>query len=667
MVPSLLLMPVVAVLSSLLPTALVFAVVARFFGQRAFLPLLAIAWLLGQVVVTVVAYLLSCALVTVVSPTLEAAHLVILALETMIGAVLYLRYRKQCLPMLRGLANSFLADAPWLRIASLTAALVFSYFLFERHFFLEENVLYRSKIYWDITAHYPIAQNFVFGDNFPAVDETAAGIPLLYHFFSDLQMAQYVSLGASLPGAFLWISAISLAALLLLAQALAEELFASRYAGIVAALLVVTASDLRWLVEAWYPVEQFLFKAPFVGEVPALGYNVPNYPFGSFNVAMFNLFYFVEERHVVFASALVLLTAYLARDRRSLSDGSACGAGILLALFCGWNIFILPILGMVLLSRVLDSKLRRSALIMLGTLVAINLSHLAYARAVLAASPWFDSSAASPRLNFGFAAPNVDYRITVGRFLEYYAFCLGPTILCAAAGCAILWRRSRADFWLVVPALAITFVLINSLQPMSTSVYENHKWVKPWQGLLNLAAAGPVAILLSRRRAWAKAAGVVLLMLLTLPGVPEALPFFKRGSKVRLAEYPSKFVQLIRQNTSPREVFATQNPREILLAGRKIYYLNNNDLGGTIPHLRGLRFKFSERLISQMRLYTAMTEMDFCSVARELGVQVVEFSPEQQWFPIYSKVKHQAIFTATPEGELGVFSYVSTRECPASR
>lgn len=659
-------MPALAVLSSILPTALVFAVMLRLRGPAALVPLVAISWLIGQVAVTALAYLISCALVPVVSPTLQAAHLVVLALEAIVAVVLCIRHRRDFGPMLREIRSAFYSDAPWLQVVSLAAALFFSHALFEWHFFLDGNVLYRSKIYWDITAHYPIIQNFVFGDNFPAVDETAAGIPLIYHFFGDLQVAQYVSLGASLPGALLWVSTLSLAALMLLAQRLAEEVCKSRAAGVAAALIIISASNLRWLAEFFSPPPESSVFAPFTRAVSPMSYSAPLYPFGSFNVSMFNLFYFVEERHLIFSCALVALTAYLGRDRRPMSDAAALIAGVLLALFCGWNIFILPILGLLLLPRLFNPQLRRSALIMIAVMGTINLAHVAHANAVISASPWFDSAAAYPKLNFGFAAPKVDSPVTLGRFLGYYAFSIGPMLLCVAAGGVMLWRRARPDFWLLVPAIVVTFVLINTVQPMSTSVYENHKWVKPWQALCAVVAAAPISALIGRASLLPRAGGALLLVLLTLPGIPEAVPFFNRGSKARLAEYPSRFIGLIWDKTAPQEVFATQNPREILLAGRKIYYLNNDNLGGTIPHLRGLRFKFPQRLTSQLQLYAVMKAEDFCSTAQQLGVHVVEFSPQQQWLPVYSKVKHWELFSATPEGEQGRFSYVSTRECAAA-
>jgi len=143
----------------------------------------------------------------------------------------------------------------------------------------------------------------------------------------------------------------------------------------------------------------------------------------------------------------------------------------------------------------------------------------------------------------------------------------------------------------------------------------------------------------------------------------EAIPFFHRVQDVRFAPYPSKLVDDIRAHTRPQDAFATMKPREILLAGRRIFHLRNEDLRGTIPHLRGLRFKFKERESEQLKLYSAMTASEFCQRTHDLGIQVVEFSPDQRRLPIFLLVKEHTAFEGIPYESTESYAYVRTDFC----
>ena len=215
----------------------------------------------------------------------------------------------------------------------LILALSFSYALFYPQVFQQGTMLYRSGVYWDFTAHYPIVQNFVFGDNFPAMDETAGELPLMYHFFGDLQVALTSALGTSLADSFLWISALSLTSLLVLVREFAKDLFKSEAAGWAAAIFVVSSSNLRWIFDLiGSPCEPTTIK-PVFGYVHAARHGIPKCAFGEFNVSMFNLFYFIEERHVLFSSALIVLGAMLLRGVTALPVVRGALLGTIFSLF----------------------------------------------------------------------------------------------------------------------------------------------------------------------------------------------------------------------------------------------------------------------------------------------------------------------------------------------
>ena len=656
-------MQLLPVFSSVMPTLLAFAALARAFPRGAMLALLACSWLIGQVCVTVLAYVVACSLVGVASPTLEAAHRLILVLETAAILVVLIRSRA---------AIRKWGEERWeaLRIGTFTSnllflliAALFSYFLFSMQLYSNSGFIYRSRVYWDFTAHYPIVQNFVFGDNFPARDETAAELPLLYHFFSDLQVAQYVSLGTSLTDAFLFVSVLSLVSLLILVKALAEDLFQSRVAGWMSAILVVTSSNLRWLFDSTSIGPEKTFFSPFVQARHPMTFSNVTTPVGDFNFSMFNLFYFIEERHVIFASALLIAAMYLKRSVRELTMVGALLGGVLLSLFCNWNFFLLPMFLLLIAPGMLVGKSKRAHVVLAVVLCTVAGTGAVSLTRVIQESNWFQPPASYPLINFSFASPRYDVPISLGRFFTFYGMCMGPTLLCACIGGWWLWRNRRDDFWLFIPVVVGTFILINSVQAMATSIYENHKWVKPWQQVVNVLAVAPFMVLRYRPKVVTGIVCGVIGLLLTASGIAEAVPFFYRLQDLKFAPYPSTFIDDIRSQTKPHDAFVTMKPREILLAGRRVFYLNNDDLKGTIPHLRGLRFKFPEREKTQRELYATMTVSEFCRISAALHVQVVEFSPEQRRLPIFSMIKDHVAFEATPFESKALYSYVRTDFC----
>ena len=655
-------MVLLPLLANILPTLIAMYATRAWFRELSFVARLAFAWLVSQVVVTTGSYLLGCALVSFASPTLFFANLVLLAIEVCIGARILTRHRDSARECWRETVECVRASRSSLLFAFLS--LILSVILFRVHLFERDGVLHRSHIYWDVTAHYPIIQSFVLGDNFPARDETAAELPLVYHFFGDLQVANNVSLGASLSGALLWISALSLTSLMILVREYAVRLFGGEAAGWIAGFLVVTSSNLRWFFDIFESTPAQSFFRPFFERGGPMRFSNPYFSFGRFNVSMFNMLYFIEERHVLFASAVVVMAALFIREVTTVSRRTALAMGVILAMCSQWNFFIFPMLVVIVGSgiAVRDPRARRGltlvALLGIGALLALA------TRSVLVSSGWFTLHGASPEVNFRFAAESDSSSFSLSRFVAYYGFAMGPTLLGALVGASLAWRHSRRDFWILAPVIIVTFILINSVDVMANSIYENHKWVKPWQGFLNILAVAPCALLLRKRTSLRIGLTVCVSLLLTISGVMEALAF-ARSFTMPIAPYPSEMIKLISERTRPHDVFVTTLPREVLLAGRRVYYLHHKTLEGTAPHIQGLGFKFALRAGQEARLYRATAPEMFCSVALELKVDVIEFSAQQQQLPLYAAIQEHELFKAVPYKQTEPRSYISTRFCDA--
>ncbi len=650
----------IVVIANILPTVLACYCLRAWFRDTAPIAQLAIGWLVGQVFVTVIGYLVACVLVSVISPTLFWSNVLVVGSELLVCAHLLVRHRET----VRGWGSDLRREIRSARSSVLFAALslAISVSVFQVHFFERDGVLHRSHIYWDASAHYPIIQSFVFGDNFPAGDETAAGLPLFYHFMGDLQVANNVALGASLPAALLWVSVLSLMSLMILAREYARVLFKVELAGWMAGLLVVTSSNLRWLFEIWESSPaQNLFR-PFFSRGGPMRFSNLEYTFGRFNVSMFNIFYFIEERHVLFASALVIVTALLVREVPTLSRRSALLCGCVIACFTQWNFFIFPMLVVIVASGIVLRDVRAQSVTILTTLVGVGGLMALSMRFSIATSGWFNLDQTVPRFNFRFAAEDQNAAYSFLRFMSYYGFAMGPTLLGAFAGAVVAWRRSRRDFWIMAPVVLVTFTLINSVQVMPSGVYENHKWLKPLQGLLNILAVAPCALVLQSRSRLRHAFVAVMALLLTASGVFEAIAF-TRSFSMPIAPYPSEMVERIRERTRPHDVFVTSLPREVLIAGRRVYLLHYKTLEGTTPHIKALGFNFAKRTEQEARLYRATTLEEFCAAVHDLRVDVIEFSRQQQSLPVYELVRGHELFSGVPYKETEPRSYIGTRLC----
>jgi hypothetical protein len=86
-------------------------------------------------------------------------------------------------------------------------------------------------------------------------------------------------------------------------------------------------------------------------------------------------------------------------------------------------------------------------------------------------------------------------------------------------------------------------------------------------------------------------------------------------------------------------------------------------MDGTIPHLRGLNFRFIAREKSQGLLYSAQNAKQLCMVGQKLGVSIVEFSPVQQESDLFRQVSQHTIIRATLERKGAEFVFVSLDFC----
>jgi hypothetical protein len=171
-----------------------------------------------------------------------------------------------------------------------------------------------------------------------------------------------------------------------------------------------------------------------------------------------------------------------------------------------------------------------------------------------------------------------------------------------------------------------TFLLVNTIQLVPLSVYDNHKWLRPMSFFLDLAAAYALVAFASgparKRPVLRRLAAAAAIPFLTISGIVEGIPFFTGRSTVVYARYPTRFTRDIRSETSPRDVFASFESSALHLAGRKLYVGNDADERGAASLVASAGFDLAVRHRLVFALYAAPTRDAFCRDARAADVQI---------------------------------------------
>ncbi|MEP6769908.1 MAG: hypothetical protein ABJC61_14645 [Acidobacteriota bacterium] len=516
------------------------------------------------------------------------------------------------------------------KVVFLTACGAFAFFFYRPHLSQNAEALSRSPVYWDLNVHAPIVQNFAFGDNFPAQNESFAGAPETYHFFFDLLTAVPVAFGVPLASAFLLVSAASLFAVLGLLAGFAEELAGGAGPGMLAALLACTSSSLRF----WDALAPRGGRAVVGGvadlltrrDHPYLASFVAGNPF-AYNGTMYNLFYFLEERQLVFACAFLLSSVLLLSTRGRWSLPFCVAAGAAFGLFARWHLFVTISLGLALVWLLAAAPDRRkTAAIFIGMAVSGG-AFLAWV-AWVSRPEWFvPGGRPALRFNTAFSTMPGGPPFSFLHALGYWLYGWGLKAILGGAGLILAYRCRGRLFDALASILIPTFLLVNTVQVLPLSIYDNHKWLRPMSLFLDLAAGFFLVerIWFSRPHAAFRLAAVAAAMtLMTFSGVLELVPFWRSRPTVFYAPYPTGLTRLVRELTAPRDVFVSFEANALHMAGRKLFLGNDSDERGTASLVASAGFDVARRQRELLDLYGAATRRQFCDVARRNGIAWVE-------------------------------------------
>jgi hypothetical protein len=610
-----------------LPAALAYVLISRTGLWRSGLLRGAMAWFVGQSFATLLVFGLAMALEPFTTGVLRKAVGAVLSGTAVALAALLWRFRSSLSDRVRAIS--------WKRAAAVALFFAvcsfFSWSFFSVHLAQWPAGIWKSGVYKDFNIHYPTIQNFVYGDNFPPQYESFAGAPLAYHFFFDLLVAEHVALGWPLVAALNGISAAAFVTLLALIAGFVEEFAGSFSGGIVAVALTLTSSSLFCLdaiAGSGARSARELWRRIWENDANAYQYALMRADGVHYNGAMFNLYYFLAERQLVFGAGLLLAALSVLAVRRRLSGRACALTGAATGLVFFWNVYTALAIGGALAALLAIAPERRKTAALLAGWAVVALGAGLATRAMLARPEWFLPGArAGPRFDLGFTILTGEPPPSLLHALRYWGYGYGLKLALLPLGLLEARRRSRELFLVLVAAIAPAFALVNCVALAPLSVYDNHKWLRPMNILVDAAVALLVWSLLARGRTAGRALGAIVLLPLTLSGAIELVPFLRARPVYRYAAYPTDLTRVIREKTPPRAVFLASDPPAIHLAGRKVFLGRRGGPFDAANELSIAPYNTPLRKGVAREIVEAESLPRLCALAGAHGIDFVEVPP----------------------------------------
>jgi len=608
--------------------------------------LVATSWVAGQIVAVGATYLV-CALLAPLGAS-DVLYKVSIAfmLCVFMGALGSLAVSESARERARRFLGRFSGSDAIFTTTFLVVGGLFGWMFFSRHLSDSAGAIRTSDVYWDLSVHLPIIQLFALGDNFPAENDSLAGVALTYHFFFDLCVAINTRLGEGLVHGLNYTSIVALCMMLLAGAGLIKELFGSHLAPWVFMLLVVTSGSLRYV----FDVDSILssgLSTWLSGVLEAHPYHFAFMPgnYAGYNGNMLNMFYFLAERQMMVAITFLIAVLALLYHRGSFGSRSALLLGMAAGVFIKWHLFVaISAVLAVLVTLMFGEHRKQSLLIILGMCISCGLE-IAQLRAVMNQEFFPPTLKNYPRFNPYFATMGGEpvpgtYPLTVLNFIRYYVFAFGFRLLLLPWVVMALWRLDRRGVVVVLAGLIPTLVCVNTLQLSPLSIYENHKWLKPAAVLWDiLLAAFLVTSMWARGGVLPRVLAACLLLCSCLGGAIELVPYVSRtGSRAASSLYAdtnSSLTRTIREQTDRHSVFVASNTLEVHLAGRKTFLSNTADEPGP-SIVSAFNINEAGRREIQRRLYSVTNRADFCLLGRAANVDYLEVSAKMGTPAVYS-------------------------------
>jgi len=590
---------------------------------------IALAWFIGVYITTFLIFLLAIffSFFTIHVLT-EASFAVLISLEIFGTLPVFKTLKKFHLSA----KNLYLNRKPFttFNILVVGSCFLFSLFFFSPQLTMNNYDIYTSPIYWDFHWHAAVIQNFVYGDNFPPQNESYTGVPMTYHFFGDLVFGIYESLGLNLVTAINYGSIVAFFFALLAIIGSAEELFNTKIAGVIAAILAVLSGSGHFFYYLSIIQNENIFE--IIGNTlsntqhPWYASFIPGNPYHYAGI-FFNLFYFLEERHMIFGIPYLLFCLFIFCKRQEFSKRTLLILGMIMGAFFYWEIYIcITVFCALLFILIFDRKKIQTLFLLIGFMIVFTFCY-AILKYVISNPIWFiPAQVQYPKVDFTFMTNDSDPSRSFAKYasdiVKNYAFAYGLRGVFFFISLYFIRKKNKELFFALLAFIIPTFILVNTVK-LSPGVSENHKWIVPMNIIVDVIAAYSISNwFFEKKRFFIIFSGIICMFFLTVSGVIELTPFLNSQPTVYYGKNESDMIKAIRADSPPTASFVGDDERDIHLAGRKLF------VGASAGPDYALNKDPREDIITQ--LYSSPDVHTFCKLTKTNNIGFVELNNSSQ-------------------------------------
>lgn len=645
-----------AILITLLPTLLAAVLLPKIgFTLRSPYLRIALSWFAGLYLFTFLTFFLACFYNNFTTHVLVKATFTSLILVEILLAFFWKDVKQFLISISQTISFKFI------NIFLIAFCLIVAYGFLVPNLATKNDKIYTSEIYWDFHWHAAIIQDFAYGDNFPPQNEAFPGIPMAYHFFGDMVMATYEVGGLPLTTSITFASVLFFFFTLITIIGTTEEFFNSKFLGFLAVCFAICSSSghfIYYIIQnqgesAW----QLITGAITNSELPFDTSFIYGNPF-HYDGAMFNLFYFLEERHMFITPVFLLLSIWIIVNRNKFSLRMLMILGALMGGFFYWNVFVALMIPLGLLCVLLFDNNRKATLaLFIGCIVILGVQYESLKHAIAISDAYSPGLDHYPKFNPSFATVigNTMPTTFIQNIVGYYFFAYGLKILLVPIGFYLMLKKYK-QLTIILLAFAIpTFILINTIQISPSGVGENHKLLLNMNIILDIATAYAMYRLFSKNFLY-KLLAVLCFFLLTASGIIEDAPFFNVHPTSLYADYsPSSMSRTIQNNTFPQATILGRDSKEIQLAGRKIFV--GASAGSSVS------INMNKRIETFSKIYEQQTTRELCSTIGNNPIDYVELEPSDILYEFASQ-KNTPHFIAYDSHGIKMIFLNTRKLCP---
>jgi len=450
-----------------------------------------------------------------------------------------------------------------------------------------------------------IMQSFAVGHNFPTQYPHFAGERIRYHFMFYFAAGNLEFLGLDPAWSLNVLSILSLVSMLMLVMVLGEALFNSRAVGRLGSALFFFFGSLSYI--------SYLRKQGSLGAaLHAIGneraFLISGFPYRGEEWGVWSLVVFLNQRHLAFAIAVMLLVLiFLVLRYRDLTSQTLPAAGlspektseapidesdelvsantpraqlspkafipfvsrsrefvfcgVLLGLLPMWNSAVFAAAAVVLAALLILFPLRKQMLVLAIAAGLVALPQVIYLSTGSGRAP-------SPALfHWGYTISQP----TIWNVVKYLGFTFGFKWVLIAFALVLARSLQRRFFVAISTLIGVAFLL-----QLSVEVLANHKFLHIWLIMANLFVAYGIWRLWDLRVGGStlpsKALAIIFLLLIIPGGLIDLFPIHN-GYWTEVTYKNTQLIEWLTKETDPRAIFLTDRfvNHPILMAGRRLF------------------------------------------------------------------------------------------------